>query len=120
MNVTSKYMVDFICKEEDRIRREIVTNVYKAFKDKGYRISISHDSQNETEKTVHSVKACLKQVFEFEYTTDRCWLFAHGHSGHVAYWVMFVIDNVQDIVSDYSINAEAILKPICENTQKYD
>ncbi len=121
MNVTSKYMIDFVCKEEDRIRKEIVTAVFKAFREKGYRVTISHDQLNETEKTCNSVKACLKQVFEFEYTTDRCWLFAHGHSGHVAYWVMFVIDNVQDIISDYGINAEPIIKPISDLVyKKYD
>lgn len=120
MQINSKYMKAYVEKKENRIRREIVAAVFLAFRNKGYSVSVSHDSTNETEVKVNNIKACLKAVFDSEYNNNCCWIFAAGHSGIKSLWVMLVLDNVEDIVSDYHTEAEKLLTAANEIARKYD
>lgn len=119
MEIHSAYMKKFIQSEEARVRREITAAIYMGFRSGGFRISVSHDSNNETEKTVTSVNAFLKAVFESEYDNGRCWVFAAKNGMESPLWVLLVLDNVEDIISDYAVSAGALLTKANERAEKY-
>jgi aminopeptidase C len=119
MEIHSAYMKKVVLGEEDRIRKEIALSVYRSFKDAGYRVSVSHDSQNESEKTALAGKQFLDLVFNSDWDSDRCWVFAAKNGMKSPLWVLLVLDNVEDLISDYHMGAEAILAKANETAEKY-
>jgi hypothetical protein len=119
MQVSSKYMQGYVEAEELRIRQEIALACFRDFHRAGFRVSVSHDSENETEKLTRSGKDFLVAVFEAEYDSDRCWIFAAKNGMENPLWVMLVLDNVEDLVSDYCVSAEEYVKRANEIANKY-
>lgn len=119
MEIHSAYMKKIVLDEEDRVRKEIALSVYRAFKAAGYRVSVSHDSQNESEKTALAGKHFLDLVFNSDWDSDRCWIFAAKDGMSAPLWVQLVLGNVEDIISDYHAGAEAILAKANETAEKY-
>ncbi len=119
MNIQSKYMQGYVEAEELRIRQEIALACFRDFHRAGFRVSVSHDSQNETEKLTRSGKDFLAAVFEAEYDSAHCWIFAAKNGMENPLWVMLVMDNVEDLISDYTLSAEEYVKRANEIANKY-
>lgn len=116
----SKHLQKIVDDECNRIRAEIITGVYNAFRKAGYRVSISHDSNNETEKTASSIKQMLAYALDSDEGCDRFWMFAYGYNTKSpAHWALFFVENDVDVLNDYSTSAEQIIAPVNNLAEKY-
>jgi len=120
MEIHSIYLKKVVQDEETRIQREIALSVYSAFRKAGYRVSVSHDSQNESEKRALAGKQFLDLVFNSDWDSDRCWVFAAKDGMAAPLWVLLVLDNVEDLISDYSVSAESVLETANATARKYE
>lgn len=124
----SKYLATYAEAEEKRIRREIAAHIYLAFSNAGLTVTVSHDPGNETERSAVSIRSFLARVFaDADYTTGTVHVFAYVKGAiwenkltEPVHWVELRTENVADLICDYSMSAEKLLKKAKETANKYD
>jgi hypothetical protein len=110
--------------EENRIRKLLVREVCEAFLKAGFKIGVSHDTDNETERHFSTAGAATHYALTDDVEPSRyCWIFAYipgATTDKPVHWVMLVRENVQDIISNYSVSAERLIGPINKIADKFD
>lgn len=117
----SKHLQKIVEAEQDRIRAEIIGAAFKAFRDEAYRVTISHDQDNTTERTFKTAAGALAYALEGDAACDRFWMFAYSPASpdKPAHWAFFVTPNDVDVLNDYSVSAETILAPVNAIAARY-
>lgn len=80
----------------------------------GYGVGV-YDGEEETVKDSKDAEAIKKALF----TTDEDYLIAYK-DGTKAGWVWLIYGNVQDVISDYTVNLEDALAETIKFAQSYD
>jgi len=93
---------------ELRIAREAIKGLIKA----GYAVSVDN---GETESHASTIE---KYITAALFQTDEDTLYAHK-DGMRRGWVLLMYGNVQDVISDYSVNLEEALKEASDLAESY-
>ena len=96
-------------KLEIKIEMGIALKVAKALLKAGYKLGVN-DGEETTIKNSDNLLKISKALF----TTDQDHLLVYKSNEEIG-WVFLVWGNVEDVVSDYSINLDGIISPIISN-----
>jgi len=93
---------------ELRIAREAIKGLLKA----GYSVSIDN---GEKESPALTNEQHISSVL---FQTDEDWVYAWKEGKRVG-WVLLIYGNVQDVISDYTVNLEETLKEASDLAESY-
>jgi hypothetical protein len=103
--MTTTHFQDFIDNaiKSSPIEARIVRRIVKAFREAGDPIVSIFDSEEATKVTTE------RDILEVVFNLDYCYLETANGS-----WVMLVMGNEWDVLSDYTTNLELIVAPVME------
>lgn len=102
-------------KLEKELEQRIFEKAVDALLAAGYRLTV-----NDGEEDVLQMSVDRKAIIEAAFSTDEDYLIVFLPNGTKRGWVRFIWGNVQDCLSDYTVNLEEVLKPVNEFAATYD
>jgi hypothetical protein len=104
-------------KMRQKVEREIVTKVIECLLAAGFLIQVNDGEEDVTDRIKDS-EAILAAMF----STDEDLLFVSipDNDGVASRWIHFIYGNDgYDVIHDYTVNLEAVIKPAVELAESY-
>lgn len=121
--MTAKYLEAVIDRAKGKAQRDVLCKLWDAVAP-SYRVTLSHNNDNTTERTIRTRKGFCDSVARRADEALQIWVFLYGpndDNARPSHWVRLTPSNdAADLICDYTMGCNHLIEPVTKYAEKYD